>query len=64
MTRWLNLHLLNTLLALSLASLIAAAQDSPPPPGARCPMFSMGLRITTSTCPSISSPVVWRKTSP
>ena len=66
MTRWLALRLLNTFLALGLASLsgrsgaglCSASRER------ACLMFSMGLRITTSTCPPISSPVVWRKTSP
>ena len=64
MSRWLNPRFLTTLLALGLASLAAGHRTPLRLPERLCPMFSMGLRTTTSTCPPISSPAVWRKTSP
>ena len=56
MTRWPNPHLLNTLLALSLASLIAAAQDSPPPPGALLPNVLYGAAYYNEYMPADLQP--------
>src|SRR5882762_11637515 len=56
MTRWLAPRALNTLLALSLASLTAAAQDSTPPPGALLPNVLYGAAYYNEYMPADLQP--------
>src|SRR5450755_2256892 len=56
MTRWLALRFLNTFLALSLASLAAAAQDSTSPPGALLPNVLYGAAYYNEYMPADLQP--------
>jgi hypothetical protein len=56
MTRWLALRPLNAFLALGLASLAAAAQDSPPPPGALLPNVLYGAAYYNEYMPADLQP--------
>src|SRR5882762_6747340 len=56
MTRWLAPRALNTLLALSLASLPAGAQDSTPPPGALLPNVLYGAAYYNEYMPADLQP--------
>src|SRR5579864_8809703 len=56
MTRWFTLRPLPTFLALSLASLAAAAQDSTPPPGALLPNVLYGAAYYNEYMPADLQP--------
>ena len=56
MTRWLNPRPLNALLALGLASLAVAAQDSTPPPGALLPNVLYGAAYYNEYMPADLQP--------
>jgi hypothetical protein len=56
MIRWLIARPLTTFLALSLASLAAAAQDSTPPPGALLPNVLYGAAYYNEDMPADLQP--------